>query len=1271
MRKRMPFTNRVRVVSSLRAMVVMLLTLGMSGITLALLGSQAGATGASVGSLSIIAGNGRPGPATPGLATDSSLLYPGGVAVDSSGNVYIADMYNNEVEKIDSSGNLSIIAGNGTAGRPTPGTATDSALKAPSGVAVDQWGNVYIADQGNNMVEEVDTSGNLSIIAGNGTIGPPTPGLATNSSLSYPQGVAVDSSGNVYIADVGNNMVEEIDNADNLSIIAGNGTMGPPTAGIATDSALSGPTGLAVDSMGNVYICDHYNNLIEEVDTSGDLTIIAGNGRQGPPTPGYATDSSLSFPTDLTVDQWGNVYIADQVNNRIEKVDTNGNLSVIAGNGTIGPPTPGLATNSRLSYPQGVAVDSSGDVYIADLVKNYIEKVSPPTYSVTYDLNGGSGSIPTQGNGMAGSTFTVNSSGVDPTNGGNIFAGWSDGSSTYQDGDTYTVGTSNVTLTAQWIPPSISNLPSSAISPGSFTPSVSMSSSSTGSVSSSTPATCTVNAAGSVSYLSAGTCTLTTHTYSQTILGSGFRSPDGIAVDALGNFYVADSGPNQVEQITPAGAETIIGSGFRTPSGVAVDSSGNVYVADFRHNRVVKVAPDGTQSLIGSSFSNPVGVAVDASGNVFVASLSQSVTEVSPSNVQTSIGSGFRTPSGVAVDASGNVYVADSGNNRIVEVAPDGTQTTIGTGFLNPTGVAVDTSGNVYVADSGHNRVVEVASDGTETNIGAGFSQPFGVAVDTSGNIFVTDNKHNEVVEVSPTTVGAPQSFTILTGEAIAYDLNGGQGTAPTQNSELTGGAFTVNTSGVDPTKVGYTFAGWSDGTTTYQDGDSYTVGTSNVTLAAQWTPVNYTVTYDLNGGSGTAPTQGDQNTGQSFEVNTSGVDPTKDGYTFAGWSDGTTTYQDGDSYTVGTSNVTLAAQWTPVSHMVTYDLNGGSGTAPNGLSAGTGSTISVNPMFIDPTRTGYVFAGWSDGTTTYRDGATYTVGNSDVTFQAVWTTLYNVNYNLNGGTGTAPSSESATSGTTIAVNSIMIDPLKTGYTFLGWSDGTAIYQDGSSYTMGSQNVTFTAQWVVSQAPLPGGITNGDVGTPTNSLVSSSQVTVLSVGSGGLSASVSVPVGALPNGTMVSLYPVANAGAVSGELPSGQSYVTSFVVTWQAPDGSSPNATSPISMTVTDAAIKAGDKVYEIVNGTATLLATATQDGSVTISFLGDPIVAVSEVTPPSPSHGGSSTGGAPRVATASKPASSLAATGSNLIGTWWFAGVILAIGMVFVSWTRRRMQHS
>ena len=366
MRKRMPFTNRVRVVSSLRAMVVMLLTLGMSGITLALLGSQAGATGASVGSLSIIAGNGRPGPATPGLATDSSLLYPGGVAVDSSGNVYIADMYNNEVEKIDSSGNLSIIAGNGTAGRPTPGTATDSALKAPSGVAVDQWGNVYIADQGNNMVEEVDTSGNLSIIAGNGTIGPPTPGLATNSSLSYPQ---------------------------------------------------------------------------------------------------------------------------------------------------------------------GVAVDSSGDVYIADLVNNYIEKVSPPTYSVTYDLNGGSGSIPTQGNGMAGSTFTVNSSGVDPTNGGNIFAGWSDGSSTYQDGDTYTVGTSNVTLTAQWIPPSISNLPSSAISPGSFTPSVSMSSSSTGSVSSSTPATCTVNAAGSVSYLSAGTCTLTTHTYSQTILGSGFRSPDGIAVD--------------------------------------------------------------------------------------------------------------------------------------------------------------------------------------------------------------------------------------------------------------------------------------------------------------------------------------------------------------------------------------------------------------------------------------------------------------------------------------------------------------------------------------------------------------------------------------------------------------------------------------------------------------------------------------------------------------------------------------------------------------------
>ena len=180
--------------------------------------------------------------------------------------------------------------------------------------------------------------------------------------------------------------------------------------------------------------------------------------------------------------------------------------------------------------------------------------------------------------------------------------------------------------------PTISNLPSSATPGGSFTPAVATSSSGVTSVTSSTPAICSVNQDGSVSYLAAGTCSLTSHV---------------------------------------AATQITIASEFSSPVGVAVDASGNVYVADSFNNRVVEVAPDGTQTTIGSGFNSPFGVAVDASGAVYVADTYNSrVEEVTPTGTQTTIGSGFIAPQAVAVDASGNVYVVDTANNRVEEVTP-------------------------------------------------------------------------------------------------------------------------------------------------------------------------------------------------------------------------------------------------------------------------------------------------------------------------------------------------------------------------------------------------------------------------------------------------------------------------------------------------------------------------------------------------------------------------------------------------------------------------
>jgi len=162
-------------------------------------------------------------------------------------------------------GTLSIFAGTGNGGTPTAGPATGSALQGPAGVATDPAGNVYIADTFNNLVEKVTPTGTLSIFAGTGYGGTPTPGPATSSDLSVPCGVTVDSSGNVYIADTFNNLVEKVTQGGTLSIIAGTGNQGAPTAGPATSSALFYPTGVATDSTNNVFIVDAYNNLVEKV----------------------------------------------------------------------------------------------------------------------------------------------------------------------------------------------------------------------------------------------------------------------------------------------------------------------------------------------------------------------------------------------------------------------------------------------------------------------------------------------------------------------------------------------------------------------------------------------------------------------------------------------------------------------------------------------------------------------------------------------------------------------------------------------------------------------------------------------------------------------------------------------------------------------------------------------------------------------------------------------------------------------------------------------
>ena len=335
-----------------------------------------GPTGASLGTLSLPAGrlvrNIGPGP-----ARKASLYYPTGVAVNARGDLFIADMDNYVVEEVTPAGRLSVVAGDGKEGTPTPGRATRSRLVGPYAVAVDAHGDLFVVDT--YVVEKVTPAGRLSVVAGNGNQGPPKPGLATKSDLYQPHGVAVNAHGDLFIADEWNDVVEEVTPSGRLSVVAGVADkQGRPTPGRAARSKLYLPTAVAVDTHGDLFVSDSGNYVVEKITPAGKLSVVAGMaGRRGPPTLGPATRSELNAPYGLALDARGDLFIADPNSELVEEVTSAGRLSWVAGRGQAGPPMPGPAIASDLDGPEGVAVNAHGDLFIADTDNNLVEEVTP------------------------------------------------------------------------------------------------------------------------------------------------------------------------------------------------------------------------------------------------------------------------------------------------------------------------------------------------------------------------------------------------------------------------------------------------------------------------------------------------------------------------------------------------------------------------------------------------------------------------------------------------------------------------------------------------------------------------------------------------------------------------------------------------------------------------------------------------------------------------------------------------------------------------------
>jgi uncharacterized protein (TIGR03437 family) len=598
------------------------------------------------GIITTIAGNGTQGfSGDGGLAIKATLDLPNAVAVDSAGNVYIAD--NNLIRKVSAAGIITTIAGNGTRGfSGDGGPGTSAELDDAQGVAVDSAGNVYIADTNNNRIREL-SGGIITTIAGNNRIGfDGEGGPATQAALYSPQGVAVDSNGNVYIADTQNVRVRKISDGI-INTIAGNSAFKfSGDGGPAPSAALNLTDGVAVDSQGTVYIADTRNNRIRSV-SGGIIRTVAGTGEPGYLSDGVAANrTNIWNPVGVAVDSAGNLYVADTYNNRIRKV-SNGIMTTIAGNGLYGfSGDGGPATSASLGNPTGVAVDSAGNVYIADASNDRIRKVS-------------GGIITTIVEGL----FLPDGVAVDAA--GNVYIA--------DTGNNVIRKVSGDTLTT---------------------------------VAGTGPSSCSSGFSGD-----GGPATSAT-----------LCRPSGVAVDFAGNIYIADQIHNRIRKVAGGIITTIAGNGTpsfsgdggpptsaslnladasdlfmtATYSGVAVDSSGNVYIADTGNDRIRVLLTQkpsfgiGTSTLgyslsfSGQSHGAPAPVQVFAIAATISGVLFSIATDASSANWLSVSPSSGAMPSLVQVTANPANLSPGTYQGTITAMAPDataGTATTISVTF--------------------------------------------------------------------------------------------------------------------------------------------------------------------------------------------------------------------------------------------------------------------------------------------------------------------------------------------------------------------------------------------------------------------------------------------------------------------------------------------------------------------------------------------------------------------------------------------------------------
>jgi sugar lactone lactonase YvrE len=311
-----------------------------------------------------------------GTGSAARFNGPYGVAVDGSGNVYVADSRNCTIRKITPNGLVTTLAGEERSAGSADGTGSEARFNGPYGVAVDGLGNVYVGDGYNNTIRKVTSTGVVTTLAGKAGSWGSVDGTGSEARFFGPDGVAVDEAGNVYVADYGNHAIRKITPEGVVSTLAGLAGSAGSVDGTGGGARFHGPTGVAVDGAGNTYVADHINATIRKITSAGVVSTLAGLAGSSGSADGTGSAARFNYPNGVAVDGSGNVYVGDSYNQTIRKITSAGAVTTLAGEAGSRGSADGTGSAARFNYPSGVAVDGMGNVCVADHSNHTIRKVT-------------------------------------------------------------------------------------------------------------------------------------------------------------------------------------------------------------------------------------------------------------------------------------------------------------------------------------------------------------------------------------------------------------------------------------------------------------------------------------------------------------------------------------------------------------------------------------------------------------------------------------------------------------------------------------------------------------------------------------------------------------------------------------------------------------------------------------------------------------------------------------------------------------------------------